>query len=77
MGAAEDRDDEGTALVDRKELHAARKLAMRLLEMIGKLEGQPTVDADPQNEVRPSTGPTPEDFAELRARRRRRAHRNG
>ncbi len=77
MGAAEDRDDAGTALVDRRELHAARKLAVRLLEMIGKLESQPAVDVAPQSGVRPAADPTAEDFAEVRARRRRRARRNG
>jgi len=79
MGAAEDRENEdGTALVDRRELQAARKLAVRLLEMIGKLESQPPVDVDSTPAVRtPSTQPTAEDFAELRARRRRKAHRHG
>ena len=73
MGAAEERDG-SVAVSDRRELEEARKLAVRLLELIGKLESR--VDRPGLAKVEP-TAPTADDFAELRARRRRRAHRNG
>ncbi len=62
--------DKAKALRDRKELEEARKLAVRLLELIAKLEGR-TVDPRTRQEKLAAAEPTGEDYARMAQLRRR------
>lgn len=74
MGAAEDRSHEPTEPVP--EFTDAERAKLRALLDLLDRAARGKVDRPGPATVEPAA-PTAEDFAELRAKRRRRAHRNG
>lgn len=76
MAAAEQVDDDIDELT-AEEWAELRPLLQPVLRKLLRYVTQRRVDRPGVAKVEPAVVPTPEDFAELRARRRRRAHRHG